>query len=145
MKKYVSQCIQEYLGPAYTSSNYSPHKKLKPVVMTIPGTAYLSKNIRDLHQYPDATLDNCSRTTIVFPQGDLNADSILSPLLLLVSSHSTIPWTDNTTTHPAFLCSSEQHKSFSPSGPAMPAAHPASKSPGDEWRLAGVHIGTGTV
>lgn len=72
MKKYVSQRIQEYLGPAYASSNFSPRKKFKPVVMKVPGTAYLSKNIRGLHQYPDATLDNCSRTTAVFPQGDLN-------------------------------------------------------------------------
>lgn len=74
---HVSQCIQEYLDPAYASSNFSPCKKIKTVVMTIPGTTYLSKNIRDLHQCPDATLDNCSGTTAAFPQGDLNPKQVL--------------------------------------------------------------------
>lgn len=40
--------------------------------MAIPGAAYLSEKIRDFHQHPDATLDNCSGTTVLSPQGDLN-------------------------------------------------------------------------
>lgn len=55
---------------------FSPCMKLKLVIMAIPGSAYHPKNIRDHHQYPDTTLDNRSRTTAVFSQGDLNPDKI---------------------------------------------------------------------
>lgn len=55
---------------------FSPRKNLRLVVMAIPASAYHFKNIRDHHQYPDTTLDNSSRTTAVFPQGDLNPNKI---------------------------------------------------------------------
>lgn len=71
MKKHASQCNQEYLGPAYAGSNFSPSEKLKLVEMTI-SVLHICLKTLDLHQYPVATLYNCSRNRAVFPRADLN-------------------------------------------------------------------------